>query len=274
MKQQVIKKEIIPAILATAICLTIYKVMGRFIEAHITNSFYTGFLNQLVFAFCTIVAVIVLRKSKIFRTNKKAFRQGWFSASLLLAYIALIAFIDIDALKNVSVSGVEVCLFLVQMFLVGVCEEVLFRGLIQNAFHAYFKEDTRLHVFYAIFCTGIMFGLTHLLNGLDPTVGFAAATNQAIGTIPMGMYFGTIYYRTGKNIWYVIILHGLYDLVISIMSGRLSGVTMESLLSEAQTIDYRVLIGQGVVILLFVFLGLRSKRMNSLLVKEEVTSIS
>ena len=268
MKQTIFKKEVLPAIIATLLSLLIFKICGRITEQVITNGFIAGFINQVIFTIATLVSVYVLKKNQVFQFDFNDFKAGWTSALLLIVYILFLAYVCMMADQPITVRVWEALLFITQMFLVGFCEEVLFRGLIQNAWHKFFKEDTRLHIFFALLFTGITFGMAHMTNGFDPKIGFAAAFNQAIATSFMGMYFGIIYFRTGKNIWFLIILHGLYDLVLSIMNGRLSGVNMEDLLARAQTIKFSSILTQAAVLLLAVAIALFSKRTDALLKKD------
>lgn len=268
MKQTIFKKEVLPAIIATILSLAVFKICGLIVDNIIDNDFVVGLINQIIFAIATLVSVHVLKKTKIFQFDIKDLKAGWPSALLLIVFISFIAYMCVEEGIQITVPIWEVLVFITQMLLVGFCEEVLYRGLIQNAWHAFFKEDTRLHVFLAILCTGITFGLSHLTNGFDPAIGFAAAFNQALATSFMGMYFGVIYFRTGKNIWFLIILHALYDFVLSITNGRLSGVNMEDLLASAQTIKLSSIFIQGAVIMFAIALALYSKRTDALLKKD------
>lgn len=268
MKVEVFKKEVIPAILAAFISLFAYKFVGKMTTNLFTNDFVRLLVNQIAFSIFALIATIVLKKMKIFNVNWSLLKQGWTSALFLIIYLGVIAGFTIFAKTPIVVKPWEVLCFLLQMFLIGFSEEVLFRGLIQNAFHSFFKEDTRLHVFLAILCTGLVFGFAHIFNGLDPKVGFGASLKQGFGTIFMGMYFSTIYYRTGKNLWFLMILHAVYDLVVSVMSGRLSGSNMEDVLALAQSIDIRTLLVQGAIFLFIIVILIRSKKMDTLLKKD------
>ena len=60
-----------------------------------------------------------------------------------------------------------------------------------------------------------------------------AAVTQAGANCFTGMYLGAVYFRTGKNIRFMIVLHAVYDFVLMIVSGRLSGVSLNEVLNPA-----------------------------------------
>lgn len=85
----------------------------------------------------------------------------------------------------------------------------------------------------------------------------------------MGAYLGAVYYRTGKNLWYLMLLHGLYDGGALIVSGALSGNNTVSIIGASGSAGVRgVLIWVAVYLLLTLFL-LRKDRIASFLKKPE-----
>ncbi|MBO4265244.1 MAG: CPBP family intramembrane metalloprotease, partial [Clostridia bacterium] len=80
--------------------------------------------------------------------------------------------------SGLKVNPAQVLLLAGQCILVGFCEETLFRGIIQREFHDYFGEDSFKHVFLAILCAGIVFGLAHMIN-LDRGMQFMSVALQA-----------------------------------------------------------------------------------------------
>jgi membrane protease YdiL (CAAX protease family) len=82
-----------------------------------------------------------------------------------------------------------IIVFIVVAIIPAIGEELIFRGILQNKFHLYFKN---IHV--AIIVTAILFSGFHL---------------QFFGFVPrlfLGILFGYIYYWSG-NLWYPILGH-------------------------------------------------------------------
>ena len=94
-----------------------------------------------------------------------------------------------DFLTEFNTFNQFIIVFIVVAILPAVGEELIFRGILQNKFHIYFKN---IHV--AILLTAIFFSGFHL---------------QFFGFVPrllLGILFGYIYYWSG-NLWYPILGH-------------------------------------------------------------------
>jgi len=104
-------------------------------------------------------------------------------------------------------GGVVVALIVSSMLLVGVNEEVLFRGL---ALGALLRErgTTRLGVYQAVITVSVLFGLAHLIRG-GPILD---RLELAGGTAVIGLMFAAVRLRSG-SIWVGAGLHALGDSV-------------------------------------------------------------
>jgi len=99
---------------------------------------------------------------------------------------------------------------LLNTFLVGVSEEVMFRGVLFRAL----LENMR--IWPAIILTSLLFGAVHTLNGFN-TGDWGAALLQSMAAAMSGMLFVAIVIRTG-SIWPAIIFHWLWDGMLFMMS--------------------------------------------------------
>lgn len=99
--------------------------------------------------------------------------------------------------------------FAVCMLSVGIAEEFMFRGVIQNCLMDRFGRDTKKNTFISLFLSAAIFGLIHLSNVFSG-VTFKGALIQAIAVIGAGFYMGAIYVRCG-NIWVNVLLHAFLD---------------------------------------------------------------
>lgn len=262
-------REPVLAAAAMLVSLVLYHIAGKGIERLIPDDFLSAFLAELVFALLVAACVVLLRQTALFRCDAALLKKGWRSGGLLLAVILVNFVMGLSNLLEASTTPAQWLLMLGQLILVGLCEEILFRGLIQRAFHRLFGEDGFGHVFLAVFCSGLVFGLAHLIN-MDRGNPPLAAVYQAGVNAFMGMYYCAVYFRTGKNIWYMAALHAVYDLTVMIASGRVNGVTLDGVLNvgNGALTGRAVLLGTllwGCVYLLPTLFILRPKKLRPLL---------
>ena len=105
--------------------------------------------------------------------------------------------------------------FCLTMLLIGLAEELPFRGLICGVLLEAFGTS-RAGVWKAVVLSGVIFGSAHLTNllGAQPQ----GVLVQAAVTSVLGMLFAAIYYRTG-NLWVTVLLHALMDFASLLPTG-------------------------------------------------------
>ena len=271
-------KDLALAVASAFICVLIYHTVGNVITGAIADDFLSSFLAETVFAALAIGTVILLKQTDLFHSDPALLKSGWTSAGILFAASMFLGLFGLSRLLNsgVTISAFQWILMIGHVLLVGFCEEVMFRGLIQRALHRLFGEDSFGHVFLAVLCNGIIFGCMHLFN-MDRGNPMLATIHQVGITCFMGMLFGAIYYRTGKNIWYMMILHALYDLLGLIVNGRASGATLNNVLDTTGgsmsllAVLIAIAVWGGVNTLGTLFI-LRPKKLNPLLEKAADTT--
>lgn len=106
-------------------------------------------------------------------------------------------------IKNVSVLG---AIFSVSA---GVSEEVAFREIGISFIKRQIKED-KMNLPIVIIVS-VIFGLTHLINGISSSIPIYYFFLQALWTSCLGIFFGAVFLRTG-NIWPCLIAHVIHDL--------------------------------------------------------------
>lgn len=201
-------KELIAALAATVIILVISKILTNTILDTVSDEVYRLFYSKIIMAGLVLIAVIILRKMRIHLFRFRLLRAGLLTG-LFLVFLSI--FRLLLAQDTVTDTGTRMLIFIIAMLLVGYTEEALFRGLVQNAFHRIFGEESWQAVWGACICAGILFGAAHLSNIFQPDVSAPAAIVQAIANAFVGVYFCAMYYRTGKCLWYVIIIHAFND---------------------------------------------------------------
>lgn len=258
-------RDIFSALIAIIISFAVYKVLGQLVKDTLSNLYVANFAGQLIFAIPVFFAVILLKKTEIYRSDPKKLKASW-TAGIMFLIISLLSVVRIISNGiRITAGPLEILLFLMQMFLVGYCEETLYRGLLQNALHRYLGERSLSSVRIAVFIAGTLFGVSHLLNALHPGIGFATAAVQSVGAAAMGWCMCAVYYRTGKCLWFLIALHALNDAVLMIEQGILAGASeAEVLVGSTGTGLVRVVVPVLFYGLIALFL-LRRKKLEPLI---------
>ncbi|MBB3953009.1 CPBP family intramembrane glutamic endopeptidase [Aureimonas jatrophae] len=94
------------------------------------------------------------------------------------------------------------------MLLVGFSEEVMFRGILFQAFRA------SLSPWRAVLATSVLFGGAHLLNSVI-TGDLEVAAVQAVAASLSGVFFLALAVRT-KSLWPAILFHAAWDFTLTL----------------------------------------------------------
>ena len=266
MEAQRNRKELIWIIAVTIVVTVLHHEAAKVIGKVITDTYLQAFFGELFFAILALAAVFAFKKTEIFKSDTRLLKKGWASAGMLFVMIFYYFYIGTGAIHKATASFPQVMLFLGHCLLIGFCEEVLFRGLVQRAFHGIFKEDSFKHVFLALLCSGAVFGIVHLTNA-DLSVSLLSIVYMSLSNIFAGMFYGAVYFRTGKNLWYSVILHGIYDAAGLILYGRLNGNPLNAVVSPSVSMQsfVRQTLLYAALYLLPTLNILRPKKLNPLL---------
>ena len=94
---------------------------------------------------------------------------------------------------------------------------------------------------------------------------FLSVAFQAMVNIFIGIYYCAIFYRVGKNLWFMIFLHGIYDLIGLINQGRLNGAALSDVIAPQQltgrSFGLGLLVLGGIYLLITIFV-LRPKKLK------------
>ncbi len=169
------------------------------------------------------------------------FSGGAFGRGLLLGLPFLViglvsAWISNDGLSFGTFIGVPgLLLFTANMLLVGVGEELAYRGLVLNHLLAAWGRDRR-GTMRAVLVSAAVFGLSHL-----PNMAFAPPVTvmvQAINAASGGVLFSAVYLRC-RNIWAVAVVHALVDWIALAAQACFAGSSM----TEARNRRFRAIEG-------------------------------
>lgn len=115
--------------------------------------------------------------------------------------------------------GWKIAVYFITMMLVGLAEEIFFRGVVSNLFYEKHANDPA-GVWTSVIATGLIFGLMHLTNALGSDL--EGVIVQVFAVSAMGMALTAVYYRC-RNIWAMVFIHGFLDICAAFTSGILQG---------------------------------------------------
>ena len=169
-------------------------------------------ITEAIIAVLVLIVMLLFKNSYVFTQKREKLRVGLFYGLFYLIFSAF--FILIFGVGSGGLSSIHavVNVFL-GCLLIGIAEEFLCRGWLLNEFLERFGNNKK-GVWFSIIVSGSFFGLMHLGN-IFAGQAIASTISQVINAIGTGIVFGVIYYKT-KNIWSVVILHGLWDFALSL----------------------------------------------------------
>lgn len=203
-----------------------------------------------------LVAVILLARTGrlwVLRRRGCGFMNGLLVGMYPLALIGYTAFVTMAARPDLPLKPLGgILTFLLNMILVGIAEEVLFRGVIAQTLLEHYGTS-QVGVWKACLVSGVLFGAAHLSN-LAGAAAFGVLM-QCVFAAALGTLFAAIYFRTG-NLWVVVFLHAAMD-IVSMLLGGLYGTT--TVAESVSSYDASLLISVAVYLIPTAFLLRRSK---------------
>lgn len=161
---------------------------------------------------------------------------------------------DMSNLRFISISNAII--FTINMFLVGMNEEIWMRGLVLNGLLDKYGDSYK-SIWKAIGVSALIFGAIHIPNifFMNPLTLMVQVINAAAG----GVLFGAVYVKS-KNIWAGIVIHALVDWCSLFMENcfenTASVLSMEMNIFQAGML---ILVGSGFPIFIAYLLLRRSR---------------
>ncbi len=180
-------------------------------------------ISELFYAILVLVVMLLFKNAYVFTTKQERLTRALVIAAPLLMFSTITLIINVVdlSLNNPTVMTTQnIISLLIFCLLIGITEEFLCRGWLQNEFLERYG-DTKKNVITSIILASFIFGIMHIFNVVTTSQNIFETLLQIINAMSLGFLLGTLYYKT-RNIWAVIILHGFYD--FSIMLGELAMV--------------------------------------------------
>lgn len=187
---------------------------------------YGGSLWNFIIVLMVLVWALV-RKIKVTNFKIKAFLEGVFKYGIWMT-LFIVVYISISVWWMNKWGGVYnhtkaeffylLKITLIDCLMVGIAEEFLLRGVVQNNLFKTFSVNIRKDRLVVCLYTSLLFGLIHVIGYSD--IGVFWTVFKIISGFMLGIFFSAIVIKT-NNIFSVMLLHALYDYVLDINVGTL-----------------------------------------------------
>ena len=242
------------SLFVTDLVFTIALVLFRTDFASIDTYLYST-LQELVGAMVAVLFLVRTDRAGLLRRRGSGFFNGLLVGMYPLFFIGYTAFgtLAFGRPDTPLLPLPRILTFMLNMILVGVAEELVFRGIIaQTLLERY--GTARAGVWKACLVSGVLFGAAHLSNLLGSEA--FGVLMQCVFAASLGVMLAAIYFRTG-NLWVTVFLHSAMD-IAAMLIGGLYGTT--SVAESVSGYDASRLLSVAVYLIPTVFL-LRKKKL-------------
>ena len=242
------------SLFVTDLIFTIVLVLFRADFSALDTYLYST-LQELVGALVAVLFLVRTDRAGLLRRCGSGFFNGLLVGMYPLVFIGYNTFgsLLLGRPDTPLLPLPRILTFMLNMILVGVAEELVFRGIIaQTLLERY--GTSRAGVWKACLVSGVLFGAAHLSNLLG-SAPFGVLM-QCVFAASLGVMLAAIYFRTG-NLWVTVFLHSAMD-IASMLIGGLYGTT--SVAESVSGYDASRLLSVAVYLIPTVFL-LRKKKL-------------
>lgn len=153
-----------------------------------------------------LVSILVFKWNDMhFNRPHALIRVMWFPSIYLVFYAAALTYFGSPPLSVVMFVGINT-------LMVGISEELMFRGVLFRAF------EKAMAIWPAIILSSVLFGAVHSLN-VFITGELGQSLLQSIAAGMSGLVFIAIVIRSG-SIWPAIVYHFLWDFLLFLVSNQ------------------------------------------------------
>ena len=242
------------SLFVTDLVFTIALVLFRADFASIDTYLYST-LQELVGAMVAVLFLVRTDRAGLLRRRGSGFFNGLLVGMYPLFFIGYttVGTLAFDRPDTPLLPLPRILTFMLNMILVGVAEELVFRGIIaQTLLERY--GTARAGVWKACLVSGVLFGAAHLSNLLGSEA--FGVLMQCVFAASLGVMLAAIYFRTG-NLWVTVFLHSAMDIAAMLIGGLYGTTTVAEAVSGY---DASRLLSVAVYLIPTVFL-LRKKKL-------------
>lgn len=209
--------SIFTAVLVSIVCLSLglllCSAMGLvFPQNTVDQCYICDSLPRIIASLVLLGFMKIAYKDVELGLSGNGFGRGNAAGFLMYLYI-LENFIEGSTVNaRIDIVGVPLhtyFLCFLSTMAIGLFEEVLLRGTILNIMRKYFKQ-MKYGTYAAVFGSSLLFGIVHMMNYFNGHAYLRPTIAQVFYATFLGVFLGAVYVR-GKNLWVVVLLHGLFD---------------------------------------------------------------
>lgn len=162
-------------------------------------------IYRIILCGILILYMYKLGLSDILSFSWKSFRYGLFCSGLF--FIFLIWVLTLNVISVETYFSIKVVDFICRMLMIGVMEELIYRGALLNVMIRHGSNTVR-NLWKAVIISSMVFGLSHYMNLIYSP--FIEVSLQVYNAFCVGTLFSAIFIRC-NNIWVCAFLHALWD---------------------------------------------------------------
>lgn len=195
-------------------------------------------IAEIVAAVYTLAMLFLFGYGWTLREKGEGFVKGFYVGGFMTGYCLFAAAAMLYVQRMSDESQLQpfgmILIYILTMFLVGLNEEVIVRGVVLNLLLDRFS-DTKKGVLGAVIISSLIFGCAHIPNVLAG-VPLSSALIQALQATLLGVLFAAIYLRSG-NLWICIIVHAGTDFAGLMASGIFGNGAMTDMIGNLSWIN-------------------------------------
>ncbi|MBQ9142147.1 MAG: CPBP family intramembrane metalloprotease [Lachnospiraceae bacterium] len=200
--------------------------------------------SETIILVVAVFLTYVTKQTHVLRCGFKGFWKSLWSGMVffLLAVPGCVLFATMATEEGATYKALpEILAFVLFVLLVGLAEEIFFRGILADAILKRFGNSVS-GVVISVVLSGVVFGLAHILNILSGQ-SLEESIVQVVATSMLGILLSAIYIRH-RNAYAVALLHTVLDFMTMFSSGFFQG---ESIGDVATDIDFWASLKQALI---------------------------
>ena len=238
--------------LALNLMMTIAKLIFLFFGILQGSENMDFFIREIVITGICLFLVFITNQQHIYKCGTKGLLRGLWSGFLIIVLSVIGCWIFMTealAEKMEFKPAYEIAVFLIMLVLVGIAEESVCRGIITDILLKRFGK-TRGGIILTVVLSAVIFGCSHIINIFRQSP--EETIIQMVATSLSGILLGAIYVKH-KNIYSLMILHSVFDLMVMIKQGFFAGESL-GVSNIAENIDFwpdlkQALISQSIFVI-------------------------
>lgn len=188
-----------------------YPLKDILLRFSVNNLIATLYAKNFILVVVIIIALSIINRHFGLKMmlNLRAFYKIY-NFHLLIIPLTIVGIASYSSFKEFNgISQKITYLYLGLYFLVGLAEELVFRGIFLYLFLNLFSQN-RFKVIYAVLFSSILFGFAHFINYIK--VGdIEKVISQVIFAFSFGCFASGIFLKT-RNIYIIALIHALFDI--------------------------------------------------------------